>query len=172
MKGKKVIIDADILSMFAKVDAIDVLCEFLGKGRVEMTPAIRDEISVPLQYGYSFPEKVLSKIPVIPLTGKAWQEHERLWAIGSSLGKGELEAIAFCSAEGALFATNDSAARRFAQDQGVQVISLQAILRGLWLSGTRSKGEVKELLERIKKADYLEVPPEVEMEIFSESEGG
>jgi len=71
-----------------------------------------------------------------------------------------------------LFATNDSAARRFAQDQGVQVISLQAILRGLWLSGTRSKGEVKELLERIKKADYLEVPPEVEMEIFSESEGG
>jgi hypothetical protein len=51
----------------------------------------------------------------------------------------------------------------------VQVISLQAILRGLWLSGTRSKREVKELLERIKKADYLEVPPEVETEIFSES---
>lgn len=54
----------------------------------------------------------------------------------------------------------------------MQVISLQAILRGLWLSGTRSKAEVKELLERIKKADYLEVPPEAEMEIFGESARG
>jgi len=84
------------------------------------------------------------------------------------LGKGELEAIAICRVEGALFATNDSTARRFAQDQSVQVISLQAILRGLWQSGLRSKAEVTELLERIKRADYLEVPPKVEMEIFGE----
>jgi len=70
------------------------------------------------------------------------------------------------------YATNDSLARKLAQDQGVQVISLQAILRGLWLSGMQSKAEVRELLERIKKADYLEVPPEVELEIFGESEQG
>lgn len=170
MSGIRAIIDADILSMFAKVDAVDVLEGFLGKGRVAMTPAIRDEISTPLQYGYTFPKAVLSRIPIIPLTGHAWQEYERLWTIGLSLGKGELEAIAFCRAEEALFATNDSAARKFAQAQGVQVISLQAILRGLWLTGVRSKAGVKELLEDIKKADYLEVPPEVEMEIFGEDE--
>lgn len=170
MREKRVIIDADILSMFAKVDAVDVLRGFLGKERVAMTPTIRDEISIPLQYGYTFPEAVLSQIPVVPLTGQAWQEYERLWAMASSLGKGEAEAIAFCRAEGAPFATNDATARKFAQGQGVQVISLQAILRGLWLSGTRSKAEVKELLERIKKADYLEVPSEVEEEIFGEGE--
>ena len=45
MTGMKVIIDTDILSMFAKVGAVDVLEGFLGKGRVAMTPAIRDEIS-------------------------------------------------------------------------------------------------------------------------------
>ena len=39
MSGKRVILDADILSMFAKVDAIEVLGEFLGRGRVGMTPA-------------------------------------------------------------------------------------------------------------------------------------
>lgn len=172
MKEMMVIVDADILSMFAKVDAIDLLGGFLGRERVAMTVAIRDEISIPLQYGYSFPEKVISKIQIIPLTGKAWQEHERLWAFGSSLGKGELEAVAFCRAEGALFATNDSAARGFAQKQGVQVISLQAILRGLWLSGMQSKVDVRELLDRIKEADYLEVPPEVELEIFGEDENG
>jgi hypothetical protein len=32
------------------------------------------------------------------------------------------------------------------------------------------KDEVRVLLERIKEADALEVPPEVEMEIFGDSE--
>ena len=165
----KVIIDTDILSMFAKVGAVDVLEGLLGKGRVAMTPAIRDEISIPMEYGYTFPGEVLSRIPVVPLTAQVLEEYERSWTtMGYSLGKGELEAIAFCRVAGALFATNDSAARKFAQDQNVQVVSLQAILRGLWVSGMRSKAEVKELLEHIKKADYLKVPPEVEVEIFED----
>ena len=48
MSGKGVIIDTDILSMFAKVDAVDMLEEFLGIGQIALTPAIRDEISIPL----------------------------------------------------------------------------------------------------------------------------
>lgn len=170
MKVNLIVVDADILSMFAKVDAIDLLERFLGRGQVVMTPAIRDEISIPLQYGYSFPETVLAQIQVLPLTGDAWELHEQLRVFGTSLGKGELEAVALCKAGGALFATNDSSARRFAQDQNVQVISLQAILQGLWLSGIQSKTEVRGLLEDIKDADYLEVSAEVELEIFAESE--
>jgi len=81
-----------------------------------------------------------------------------------------LEALAICKTEGMLFATNDVIARRFGQDQGVQVISLQAILRGIWQSGLRRKAEVRELLEQIRKADNLEVAPEVEIEIFGEGE--
>jgi hypothetical protein len=54
MTSMKVIIDTDILSMFAKAGAVDVLEGFLGKGRVAMTPAIRDEISTPMQYGYTW----------------------------------------------------------------------------------------------------------------------
>ena len=109
-------------------------------------------------------------MPVEPLAAQVWQEYERLWALRSSLGKGELQAIAFCKAEGALFVTNDGVARRFAREQGVQVLTLQAIMRGLWLSGVRSKDEVQALLERIKEADALEVPPEVEREIFGDSD--
>ena len=109
-------------------------------------------------------------MPVTPLTEQIWHEYERLWALRPSLGKGELQAIAFCKAEGAFFMTNDRVARMFARDQGVQVISLQALLRGLWMSGVHSKDEVRVLLERIKAADALEVPPEVEMEIFGDSE--
>ena len=86
------------------------------------------------------------------------------------MGRGELEAIALCKAEGAVFATNDLIARKSAQEQGVQVMSLQAILRGLWASGVYSKSEVRALLERIKQTDRLDVPLEVELEIFGEDE--
>ncbi|MGQ9553593.1 MAG: hypothetical protein ACUVWR_05720 [Anaerolineae bacterium] len=164
----KVIIDTDILSMFAKANAVDVLTEFLGATRVAIVPAIRDEISIPLQYGYEFPKLVLSQIPVVRLTEQAWDECERLRASGTSLGKGELEAVALCKTERALFVTNDVVARKLAQGQGVQVASLQAILRGLWQSGLRSKVEVKRLLARIKEADYLEVSLEAEREIFGD----
>jgi hypothetical protein len=38
------------------------------------------------------------------------------------------------------------------------------------MSGVHSKDEVRVLLERIKEADALEVLPEVEMEVFDNSE--
>ena len=49
-----IVFDTDILSMFAKIDAVDVL-KCLFDEKVVMTPKIRDEISVPMEYGYTFP---------------------------------------------------------------------------------------------------------------------
>jgi predicted nucleic acid-binding protein len=164
----KILIDTDILSMFAKAHAVATLVAFLGQAHVAVTPGIRDEIAAPLRYGYTFPREVLSQVPVVLFTERVWQAYERVWAMDSSLGKGELEAIAWCRVEPALFVTNDTKARQFAEQQGVTVISLQALLRGLWRSGTQSKAEVQALLERIKEADQLVVPPEVEREIFDE----
>ena len=106
--------------MFAKVGAMPILGTFLGQGRIVMTPAIHDEITTPLQYGYTYPTEVLTQVPVAPLTEQIWREYEHLWALRPSLGKGELQAIAFCKTEGAFFVTNDRVARRFARDQGVQ----------------------------------------------------
>jgi hypothetical protein len=90
----RVIVDTDILSMFAKAGAVHVLQTFLGQGGMAMTPAIHDEIAAPLQYGYTFPTQVLAQVPVVPLTTQVWQEYEHLWTLRSSLGKGELAAAA------------------------------------------------------------------------------
>jgi len=50
--------------MFAKADALDRLESLLGRERMVITPAIRDEIAAPLQYGCAFPRKVLGRVPV------------------------------------------------------------------------------------------------------------
>ena len=161
-----IVIDTDILSMFAKVDAIDALKK-LFKDRIVMTPKIRDEISIPLEYGYVFPLNVISKIETIPLSSSALKEYERL--SGSwTLGRGELEAISYCKTENGIFLTNDRKARELAKKEGVRVISLQAALRALWKTGIETKEETIKILEAIKEVDNLYISPENEEEIFKE----
>ncbi|RMD62849.1 hypothetical protein D6833_06345 [Candidatus Parcubacteria bacterium] len=162
----KVVVDTDILSMFAKADALEALQEALHPWIPVMTPAIRDEISVPLEYGFDFPQRVMAHIPVEPLSPSMLETYARLAASGRTIGRGELEAIAYCLSTGNLLATNDARARAFAQEQGVAVISLQAILRILWEERGWSQTKVRQLLERLKQVDRLKVSPEVEAEIF------
>lgn len=160
-----VVVDTDILSMFAKADAIKVLQELLGKDQIGITPAIADELSIPLQYGYTFPIQIFSQIPVVSMNTLVTEELARL-RLNTTLGRGEKEAIAFCKMETAKFATNDRLAQQFAQNYGVSIISLQAILRGLWASGMMTTVEVWELLEQIRQTDHLEVSAQVINEIF------
>ena len=154
--------------MFAKVDEIGTLSHLFDE-KIAVTPKIRDEISAPLEYGYSFPLKVLSRVKTVPLSKEALEEYER-FQHNFTLGKGELEAIAYCKKEGAVFATNDIKAREFAKREGVFVISLQAILKALWKKNIKSKEEVREMLAKIKEADNLAVSREAERDIFEETE--
>ncbi len=59
--------------MFAKIDAIDLLNLLFGDGIV-MTPRVRDEISAPLDYGYTFPLKVISTIRTVTLSNEVLEE--------------------------------------------------------------------------------------------------
>ena len=56
MRG--VLLDADILSLFAKVDAMPLLCELLKCDKLPITPGAFNEIMVPLTYGYEFPNRI------------------------------------------------------------------------------------------------------------------
>ena len=161
-----VISDTDILSMFAKIDAISLLKQLFAE-KIAITPKIRDEISAPLEYGYTFPLKVIATVKTTPLSNEALEEYGRLQE-NLNLGKGELECIAYCKIGKCIFATNDVKAREFAKRKEVSVISLQSILKSLWKKKIRSKEEVRQVLERIKEMDNLIVSKEVEKEIFKE----
>lgn len=162
----KIILDTEILSMFAKIASLGLLKELFEQAELAITPQIEEEISVPLEYGYNFPSKVISEIQTIPLGKKALTKYQQFLKKETGLGKGEIEAIAMCDEKGYTFATNDQIARNFAKERGVQVISLQAILRSLWKSGLKTRAEVKSILKDIEKVDNLEVSDEVKREIF------
>ena len=116
-------------------------------------------------YGYEFSYRVISSIRTVQLSEQALEEFRRLQE-NLNLGKGELEAIAYCKKENALFATNDIKARKVAKIEGVSVISLQAILKAIWKKGIRNKKEVRELINKLREVDNLELNREVEKRIF------
>jgi len=70
-----------------------------------------------------------------------------------TLGKGELEAITISKHRGYIFSSLDTAALRFAEENGVETLGLHAILRSLWESDLRSKDEVREIVKEIEKGD-------------------
>lgn len=163
----KVLLDTDILSMFAKVGELEILQELFGDS-LAMVPGVEEEVSVPLDYGYQFPNQILGTIPTISLDDKANQGLRRLTEEEERLGRGERESIAVGKTRGYAFATNDFVAREVASDSGVTVFSLQAILRALWKEEMRTKEEVRHLLDNIQETDNLEVTYQVEQEIFAE----
>lgn len=112
-----------------------------------------------------FPHKVVSTLKTVPLSKESVEEYGKFQQ-NLGLGRGELEAIAYCKTEQCAFATNDIKAREFAKHEGISVISLQAILKALWKKKIKSKEEVGQILKRIKEADNLAVSRDVEREIF------
>jgi len=52
-----IIVDSDVIIMFAKAESIELLLN-LFDDEVYLTPKIRDEILIPKEYGYEFPERV------------------------------------------------------------------------------------------------------------------
>ena len=58
-----IIFDTDILSVFAKIKRLELIKRLFGM--IYITPMIREELTVPLEYGYDFPKEILEKSTVI-----------------------------------------------------------------------------------------------------------
>jgi hypothetical protein len=49
------LLDTDIVSIFAKAEALSLLCRLFQCERLPITSGVFDELLVPLEYGYDFP---------------------------------------------------------------------------------------------------------------------
>lgn len=128
---KIIVFDTDILSMFAKAKALDILLSLLPNFKFCITPRIKEELSAPLQYGYSFPQQIFDKFEVVIPTEDEHLEYENLETLYPFLGRGELEAISIAKIRKCIFATNDSRAFEIALEQKIDAVNIHTILKGL-----------------------------------------
>jgi len=65
-----IILDTDILSIFAKSGEMPLLLELFGND-MGMTPAIMQEVAAPIDYGYEFPLSVINTIKSVQMSNEA-----------------------------------------------------------------------------------------------------
>lgn len=155
--GKVIILDTDTASVFAKIKRLELLTRLFSKHRIVLTPKIYEELTTSLDYGYTFPLDIFSYFEVLYPSEAENEAYQKLLIEKRTLGKGELEAITISKHRGYIFSSLDTAALRFAEENGVETLGLHAILWSLWESGLQSKDEVREIVKEIEKGDNTRI---------------
>ncbi len=138
--------------MFAKAKSLNILFDLLAESKLSITPKIKDELSIPLEYGYSYPEDIFKKFDLVVPDKDDFTEYERLKALYPYLGKGELEALAIAKTRKCILAVNDRKAFEVACKEGITPINVHTILKTL-LKKISNKEEMSILINRLEESD-------------------
>ena len=146
-----------MVSVFAKIERLELLKRLFSKHRVVITPEIYEELTTSLDYGYTFPLDIFRYFEVLDPLEEERKEYQKLLIEKRMLGRGKLEAISICRQRGYVFSSMDNAALRFAGESDVETLELHSILRSLWESGMQSKDDVGEIITEIEKKDNTRI---------------
>jgi len=110
-----IVFDTDILSIFAKADAIQYFERLFSKDHLLITPSVYRELKVPKEYGYDFPDQVFNsgRFELVQLTGGEVEEFKSKLLKAKTVHSGELEAV-IIARRGYMFSSNDTKALEFA----------------------------------------------------------
>lgn len=154
---RAIIIDTDIASAFSKIQCLNDLLNIFSNHSFYITPRIFEELSVPLEFGYAFPLAIFESIDVFYPNEEENKAYQDILLVNRSIGKGELEAICVCKSRGFVFSSMDATALRFALSLKVDILDLHAILRAFWMSGMKTKDEVREIIRDLEEKDNTSI---------------
>lgn len=151
------LLDTDIVSIFAKAEALALLCRLFRCERLPIAAGVFDELLVPLDYGYDFPQRILELADVVVLTPEEFGIYEALRLQGQ-VSTADAELIAICQQRGWAYVAMDRVALRCADDRGIRTIDLQALLKAMLEASILTRGELKTLVERMEREDRTVLP--------------
>jgi hypothetical protein len=91
------LLDTDILSIFAKADALALLRELLKCAKLPITTGVFNEIVIPLEYGYDFPLRIMAETDTLAPDEVSTFESLRL---EGKVSAADAEIIAICQRRG------------------------------------------------------------------------
>ncbi len=111
------LLDTDIPSLFAKVNALALLREFLGCDRLPITTGVFNELVIPMEYGYDFPRLILAAADTVLMSADEVTTFEALRLEGR-VSAADAEIVAICQHRGWFYITMDRVAARYAEQHG------------------------------------------------------
>lgn len=149
-----IVCDTDVLSAFAKIDGLELITELFSKHKIVTSNGVYEELIFIKQAGYEFVDRIINFVEIISMDDKE-QEKYHSFLSSTSFGKGELQCISICISRKYPFITNDKKAKHFAQKNDVIAWDIPDIMKALWKTEIRSKGEVKAIMENLEIKDMM-----------------
>lgn len=146
-----VILDADFLSAFLKIERLSLLLSFYQVERLHIPAAVYRELAV---------TNLLPSLLAFPWITVEQPAPDRLAAVVgdealSVLGAGEQEAIALAMEyPGSILLSNDRQVKRLAASCGVTIINIPAFLLACKLAGLQDQPELQEIIVALQEKDH------------------
>lgn len=153
------ILDTDAASVLAKGEIIEETLELFKNHKTVITPKIEDELEKPLDYGYTYPEKIFKNIETINTKKKEKERYRKMFQ-EKSVDKGELEAICVAENRNSLFFTMDSQAKEFAEEKDIQTITFNNLLKLIKQKEILDDKDIKETIKNIEERDNRKINTE------------
>jgi len=145
------VLDNSVLSIFAKVDSLDLLFRLLGEP-LWISPNVYREFERGIAAGYAVLKPILALIEsgrlcILELT----QEETARLAFMSHPEKGESDSLICCQSRGLGFVTYDERGYRLGQRMGVTCLHFETLLRRLWIEEILTWDEAHHLILTIEQ---------------------
>ncbi len=146
------VLDTDAASVIAKAEIVDELLKLYSEVKIVITPKVQNELEVPLEYGYEFPERILSRIDTVTLS-KSEKDLYWGWLDNLMIGKGELESIAVAKIRKGTFFTMDRTAARFAKSKSVDIVAFDKVMKEMLKKNIMDRKEAEKAITKIEERD-------------------
>ena len=145
------VIDADVLSTFAKIKRLNLLAKAFGKSELLICPAVLSD----LEHSKSQLVREVAASKLFNHVSLSKQEDNLIEKIYSrkNLGMGETECIAVCKARDVVLVTNDRKAIDLAEELGVNIVDLETILYSL--KDLTDKNQLRQIIADIESKDKV-----------------
>ncbi len=143
--------DADILSAFAKTNAVKYLKEFCRE--LGISPSIYEELMRAKRAGYSFVDEIFRNVEIILPSEDEFRDFRNLLESRKDLHEGECQLIVLCKSRKGILLTNDRFVKKFCRKNNIDFLDLEDLLRALKLRKILKHDELKKLIEDIEKKD-------------------
>ncbi len=149
--------DTNIISTFAKVERLDLL-SILFKG---LTVAISGSVYIEIRHaeekGYLFCKGIMDLVHQrkLQVISPSPEEYLSSKTLPKSFGLGERDSIAIAINRKVVFVTNEKKVVNYCEKKGVDVLTLNQLLRALWELKIISKDDVRELIDDMENKDNL-----------------
>jgi len=147
-----VLADTDILSAFAKVNAMKLIKKLFED--LKISPSIYEELMRAKRAGYSFVDNIFQNTEIILLSEMEFNSFRNLLANETNMHEGECQLIALCKSRKGILLTNDRYVKNYCKENKIDFLDMEEILRAVKLKKILSCEGLRKLIEDIEKKDH------------------